>query len=327
MSARAEILLVSLGSTAGLRASDAELCASLERAGASVELVAAAPPRPLRTLALTDLGWAFAARAAARAALPAVRPRAVLYSTITAALLAPARGAVRFDALAAANRPGRHGVWQRPRERAVLARAPLLLPVSREALAGAPARHGPVVVVPIAVERSGPLLGAGERDIAAITYAADAHKKGLDRVLAAWALARRDEEELLVAGGAPVPAAPGVRALGALERSEYRALLRRARIFLAAPRREEHGIAQLEALADGAALVTGDSDLEYPALAPARAADPRLTRGELAAAIRIALDDPRPGYAEAVAPLLEPHRAASIDRIVAEEVLPRLLGG
>ena len=54
-----DVLIVSLGSTAGLRAADAELADSLRRAGASVvALVAAAPPRRLRTLALTDLAWA-----------------------------------------------------------------------------------------------------------------------------------------------------------------------------------------------------------------------------------------------------------------------------
>ena len=35
----AEVLLVSLGSTSGLRASDAELAASLERAGAAAPLI------------------------------------------------------------------------------------------------------------------------------------------------------------------------------------------------------------------------------------------------------------------------------------------------
>ena len=272
----AEILLVSLGATAGLRASDAELAASIERAGVSVEIAAAAPPRRMRTMALTDLAWSLAARAAARAAGERARRDAVIYSTITAALLAPVPGAIRFDALAARNRPGRHGVWQRPRERALLARAPLLLPVSERALDGAPPGHAAAVVVPIAVERSGPLLAGPARDIAAITYAADAHKKGLDRVLAAWARARRGDEELLVAGGAGVAATEGVRAIGALDRPAYRALLRRARIYIAAPRREEHGIAQLEALADGAMLVSAETAVPYAALPwPAAPSRPR----------------------------------------------------
>jgi hypothetical protein len=322
----AEILLVSLGSTAGLRAADAELAASLERAGAAVALAAALAPRSWRTLALTDLAWSRAARAATLEALARERPRAVIYSTITAALLAPLPGAIRFDALCAQNRPGRHGLWQRPRERIVLARAPLLLPVSEGALSGAPPGSGRAVVVPIAVEPSGPWLAASQRDIAAITYAANPHKKGLDRVLAAWAKARRGGEELLVAGVDEAPRMDGVRVVGTLERSAYRALLRRARLFIAAPRREEYGIAQLEALADGAMLVSTETHLPYAALALAREVDPRLIGADLAGAIRLALDEPRPEYAAAIAPLLEPFSPASVDRVVAKQVLPSLIG-
>ena len=88
--ARADVLLVSLGSTAGLRAADAELRGALERAGARVAVAAAAPQPDVRTFALTDLVWARAARAAARAAIHDHDPRAIVYSTITAALLWPA---------------------------------------------------------------------------------------------------------------------------------------------------------------------------------------------------------------------------------------------
>src|SRR4051812_24670756 len=185
---RADVLPVSLGSTAGLRAADAELHAALARGGASVVQVAARPQPDVRTLVLTDLVWARAAGAATRAALRAHRPRAVLYSTVTAAFPWLAPGAIRFDAPAAANRPGRHGLWQRPLERRRLRQAPLLVPWAEGSLAEAPAPRAPAVVVPIPVEPSGP--SAGERDIAAITYAANPHKKGLDRVLAAWAQAR-----------------------------------------------------------------------------------------------------------------------------------------
>jgi glycosyltransferase involved in cell wall biosynthesis len=321
-----KVLLVSLGSTAGLRASDAELAASLGRAGADVTVAAASPPRAVRTLALTDLSWARAARVAASAAIARERPDAVIYSTITAALLAPAPGAIRLDALSAGNRPGRHGLWQRPRERIVLTRAPLLLPVSEGALAGAPARHGPVIVVPIAVERSGPLLAGPARDIAAITYATNPAKKGLDVVLQAWSAARREDEELAIAGISDLAVPEGVRLLGMLEHGAYRALLRRARLYLAASRREEYGIAQLEALADGAILVSTETANSYPALDIARELDARLIGPDLAAAIRLALDDPRAGYTAAAAPSLQRFAAASVDRIVAEEVLPALIG-
>src|SRR5207244_9119177 len=110
-----------------------------------------------------------------------------------------------------ANRPGRHGLWQRPLERRRLAQAPLLLPWSEAAIAEAPAavrERGRVSVVPVPVApAAAPGDGAGppERDIAAVTYAANPAKKGLDRVLEAWRRLRAEGaaaagEELLVAG-------------------------------------------------------------------------------------------------------------------------------
>src|SRR5215218_9422912 len=155
---RADVLLVSLGGTAGLREADAELAASLRRAGAEVAEARAERVREWRTYALIEFAWALSARAAARAAIAEHRPRAVIYSSTTAALLAPARGAIRFDAPAAGNRPGRHGVWQRPVERRRFAAAPLLLPWSAGALAEAPCPRAPAIVLPMPVEASGPLV-------------------------------------------------------------------------------------------------------------------------------------------------------------------------
>jgi glycosyltransferase involved in cell wall biosynthesis len=319
----ADVLLVSLGSTAGLRAADGELAGALQRAGASVAVVAARARRDVRTLALTDLAWALAARAAARSGIEEHRPRAVVYSTVTAALLWPRPGAIRFDAPASGNRPGRHGVWQRPVERRRLREAPLLVPQAAGALDESPSPRAPAVVVPIPVEPSGP--PAAERDIAAITYAANPEKKGLDRVLAAWAVARRGNEELVVTGTDRVPRAPGVRAAGSLASEEYRALLRRARVFMTAPRREDYGVAQLEALADGCALVTTAAPGPYAALPLARALDARLVTDDLATALRTALDDPPPGYAERALQALAPYRRAAVDATVRDELLPALL--
>ncbi|HEV2999757.1 MAG TPA: glycosyltransferase [Solirubrobacteraceae bacterium] len=315
-----DVLLVSLGSTHGWRVADAALAASLRRAGASVELVEAQRPREVRTFALTDLGWALAARRAAAGALERMEPRAILYSTSTAALLAPRPGAIRFDALAAGNRPGRHGAWQRPLERRRVAAAPLLVPMSEQALAEAPRRRAPAVVVPVPVEPSGE---PGERDVAAITYASDPVKKGLGRVLDAWARVRRDGEELVVATEHEV-SAPGVRTVRARGEA-FRALLRRARVYVVAPRREDFGIAQLEALADGCRLVTTAPPGPYVARDLARALDPRLVGDDLATAIRTALDDPAPGYAERARELLRPFAPAAVDAAVANELLPRLL--
>ncbi len=330
-----DVLLVSLGSTSGLREADAELAASLERAGARVAVARAGVPRPVRTLALTDLTWAVAARRAAAAALRELAPRAVLYSSTTAALLGPAAGAVRFDAPAAGNRPGRHGIWQRPAEARRLSRSPLLVPWSAEALAEAPprVRAVPAVVVPVPVAPSG---RAGPRDLAAITYGAHPEKKGLDRVLAAWAAVREPREELVVAGlsaadaarrlGGQAAATPGVRFAGHLPREAYRALVRRARVFVTAPRREDHGIAQLEALADGCALVSTPAPGPYVALNLARALDPRLVGEDLPGQLRAALREPAAGHAERARAAVAPLAPAAVDRIVAERLLPALLG-
>ncbi len=337
-----DVLIVSLGSTPGLRSADEALAGSLERAGASVQLIAAQRPRPVRTMALTDLQWARAARAAARRRLagsPAGEPRSIIYSSTTAALLWPRPGAIRFDAPAAGNRPGRHGLWQRPLERRRLAAAPLLLPLSAGGLAEVPpsARRGDrALILGLLAEPSGP--PAPERDIAAITYAANPHKKGLDRVLAAWRQLRAsgsDPGELLVAGadhgelsagGFELDREPGVRSLGRLGAGEYRALLRRARVFLCAPRREDYGAAQLEALADGCLLVSTPAPGPYAALAIARRLDGRLVSDDLAGALRIAFESPPEGYAERALAELEPFSQAAIDARVAGELLPRLLG-
>jgi Glycosyl transferases group 1 len=316
-----DVLLVSLGSTIGLREADAELAGSLRRAGADVALVTARRPREWRTYAALELAWALSARRAAAAAIAERAPRSIVYSSITAALLAPAPGAIRFDAPAAASRPGRHGIWQRPVERRRLAAAPLLAPWSDGGLAEAPRPHAPAVVVPVPVAPSGP---SGDRDIAAITYGANPEKKGLDRVLAAWSAARRGDEELVVAG-LERPDTPGVRFAGRLPRAEYRALLRRARVFVTAPRREDYGIAQLEALADGCALVTAPAPGPYAALPLARELDRRLVSWELGRAIRVALDEPVEGYAARALERLAPWRPEAVDRVVSAELLPRLV--
>jgi hypothetical protein len=308
-----DVLLVSLGSTGGWRAADAQLAGSLERAGATVALATAAPQRDVRTFALTDLVWARAARVAAQRGIAEHAPRAIVYCTTTAALLWPQPGAIRFDTLARESRPGRHGLWQRPLERRRLAQAPLLIPMTPDQ---------PGLTVPVPVEPSG---AASERDLAAVAYVPDPVKRRLDVLLAAWDAARR-EGEVLVVEGAVGPPREGVRFAGQVAPEEFRALLRRTRLFVAAPAREDYWIAPLEALADGCALVTTPAAGPYPALAITRAIDARLVTTDLAGGIRTALDDPVPDYAGHAAEALTPFRRPAVDRAVAEELLPRLLG-
>lgn len=342
------MLIVSLGATPGWRDADAALASGLRTAGLSVELAVARRPREVRTFALTDLTWALAARRAARAGIAAHHPRAVIYSTITAALLWPRRGAIRFDEAAAGNRPGRHGLWQRPLERRRLARAPLLLALSdggaRAVRSLVPQAADPIVV-PAPIAGSGPGAPPSEsgRDVAALTYAAAPEKKGLDRVLAAWAQARHAGELLVVAGleperratwlaraglGGVAPAAAeerlGVRFIDLLPYDEYRALLRRTRLHVTAPRHEDHGITQLEALADGCMLVTTAPAGPYPALELARELDPRLVGDDVAGALRIALDDPARDYPRRAGVLLEPLAPERVAQTIRERVAPAL---
>jgi hypothetical protein len=252
-----------------------------------------------------------------------VRPRAVIYSTVTAALLAPAPGAIRFDALAARNRPGRHGVWQRVVERRRLVQAPLVLTMSERSLEPLRGRHPETVVVPSPVRTSGPIDLT--RDVTAMMYAGDPEKKRLDFILKAWSRARSGDEVMLVAGTDQLDPVAGVEAVGRLAPDEYRALLRRTKVFIAAPKREDYGIAPLEALADGCLLVTTPAPGPYPARELARELDSRLVDESLVKAIRIALDDPLPGYAERAATLLEPFSPGAVRRTITARVLPRLL--
>jgi glycosyltransferase involved in cell wall biosynthesis len=341
-----DVLIVSLGSTQGLRIADEELRSSLARAGASVALARALAPAPTRTLMLTDLAWARAARAAATRALgeQPSPPRAIVYSSTTAALLWPRPGAIRFDAPASGNRAGRHGLWQRPLERRRLEQAPLLLPWSEGGLDELPMPEpyrARSLVLPVPVQFSGaPTVDVeSPRDIAAITYAANPVKKGLDRVLAAWRRVRPElpagkPAELVVAGasaaeigraGIGVGADDGVRIVGRLAPAEYRALLRRARVFVCAPRREDYGIAQLEALADGCLLVTTPAPGPYAALPAARALDPRLVSEDLEHALRVALIDLAGATVSARTQLAAFTRDA-VDHLVAQQLIPRLLG-
>jgi glycosyl transferase family 1 len=328
-----DVLLVSVGATTGWRAAARELQGALSLAGARAQIADVGAVPEVRTFMLTDLVQARAARRTAIAAISEHRPRALIYCSITAALLWPAPGAIWLDALAAENRPGRHGAWQRVIERRRVAGAPLLMTMAASEDALAPlgsSPHPDAVVVPVAIQKptgDGPAHPARPRDVDVLAYTADPVKRRLDLILDSWARARREGETLVVAGIDRSPAPPGVRFVGRLAPDAYRALQRRARVFVTAPRREDFGIAALEALADGAMLVTTPSPGAYPALALARSLDPRLVSEDLAGAVRRALDDPVDGYADRAAELLEPFGRAAVAATLSERVLPRLLPG
>jgi hypothetical protein len=227
-----DVLVVSVDTTTGWRTSARALTGALSRAGARAELVETGPVAQVRTFALTDLVQARAARAAYSRAVAAAggEPGAVVYCAVTAALLWPRPGAIWLDAVAAENRPGRHGVWQRQVERRRLRQAPLVLAMSEHALAPLPGIRPDAIVLPSPVEPSGPLAAERdterdtegdterdtERDIDVLAYAGDPEKKRLHVMLETWSRVRAGGEELVVAGVEGAPPLDGVRFAGRL---------------------------------------------------------------------------------------------------------------
>jgi glycosyltransferase involved in cell wall biosynthesis len=345
--AAVDIAIVSLGTTMGWRRGDEALAEQIEAAGASCEL------RPMRlgaavhlqrSMALTDVIQALAARRAATG----VDARAVIYSSITAALLQPLRRphAVRFDTIAALSRPGVGGAWQRRREQAVLGRADLLLPWSEAAgeaaLTSARPRRPDVVVLPCVVDVGD---GGGVDAPEATAYAANPEKRGLDVLCAAWSAAAPDRARLVVGGierdealrwlarkGVAEPR--GVEFAGAVPRERWTALVAGSRVYVSAARYEDWGIAQMEALAAGTPLVTVPTPGPNVALPIARRLAPGLvatdsTAPALATAIRSGLalgDADRASYAAAARRALVPYSDAALRTVVAEQVVPALLG-
>lgn len=343
-----DVAIVSLATTMGWRAADEALARQIEAAGASCELRTlrlGAARRLQRGMAAVDAVQALGARRAARG----VDARAVIYSSVTAALLQPLRRphAVRFDAIAALNRPGPSGLWQRRRERAVLGRADLLLPWSEpaaeaaRAVVRATAAPDSVVVPCVVPAPSPPATDAPD----ATAYAADPDKRRLDLVCEAWRLGAPEGARLVVAGieredalrwlarrGAADPS-PGVTFAGTLPRERWTALVAGSRAYVSAARYEDWGIAQMEALAAGTPLVTVASPGPNVALPLARRLAPELVAdGDEAAALARALasalamdEDAREAYASKARELLAPYSEDAVQAIVAERVLPALL--
>lgn len=343
-----DVLLLSLGTTLGWRMADSAFLEQLERAGASTAAASVrmgASARLRRAYPVIDLVEASAARRALRAALRRHGPRSLVISSITAAMLADTEGlpfAVRLDAPARLNRPGARNAVVHALERRALGRARLVLPWSRAAAAALPDRSARAIVVPPPIAASGP--ASRDREHLAVAYTPDVKAKGLDIVCAAWGRAQLEGARLEVFGvereralthlgrtGTVLP--PGVGFRGKTPSAEFRAALRRARAYVGGARWEDFGMAPLEALSDGALLVTVPSGGPFEALALARLLAPELVAADvsahsLAAALRTAFDLPDehlPAYRERAAALLEPFGPAAIERVVAREVLPQLL--
>jgi glycosyltransferase involved in cell wall biosynthesis len=300
-----------------------------------------------RQSTMTDIVEARAARNAASG----IKARVIIYSTVTAALMQKPSGpyAVRFDSPAADNRQGLGGGWSRRKEMKVLSGATLLLPWGQAALAAIPpeVRNVPAIALPVPIqaapsaERSASMAGTGERDIDALAYAGYPEKRGLDILVQAWqATGFADQRRLRVTGidrtralewlkKRKIEEPAGIEWTGLLEPGQFRYTLSRARVFVNASRREDHGLSQLEALASGAALVTVASEGPYEALPIAIKLDPRLVSPtpnpqSLAFALRAGFQVDLEDYGARAAELLAPYQREAVERTFVEQVVPAL---
>lgn len=349
--ARPDVLMLSLGTTLGWRVADEMLVAQLRRAGVKTEIASVrrgAADRLRRGYPLNDLVEMHAARRAARSAVERLEPRALIVSSTTAAMAlprVPLPYAVRFDAPARLNRPGARNRFLHTLERRALSRARLTIPFSvagAEALPEGAAR--PVVVSP-PIDPSAPAGPGGERERLAVAYTPDPKAKGLDVVVAAWAAAGVENARLDVYGldpdwarshlaraGVGLPAS--VVLCGTVPAERFRAALRRAHAYAAGARWEDWGQAPLEALADGALLVTTPAGGPYEGLRLARELDTSLVAERveptaLAEAIRTAFELPGErvvAYRERATELMRPYRSEAVQQTVARELVPALLG-
>ena len=340
---------MSLGTTLGWRLGDATFLEQVQRAGATaaavrVQLGAAGALR--RGYPANDLVEALAARRTVAGAVARVRPRALVVSTTTAAMLLPALPvpyAVRLDAPARMNRPGLRNAVLWPLERRGVGRARLVWPMSAQACEARPAGSAPAVVLPPPVVASGP--PPAERQRVAAAYVPDPRAKGLDVVCAAWGRAAIEDARLEVFGIEPergraylaeagVQEPASVEWRGIVPAEEFRRALRGGHAYVGGARWEDFGRAPLEALADGALLVTASSGGPFAALEHALELEPGLVApgidpDGLAAALRraFALEPAEAAaYRERAARLMERYHPERIQRTVEREVLPALLG-
>jgi hypothetical protein len=347
-----DVLLVSPGTTAGWRRADGELADVLKEIGLEVAICSSdyrIARHFRRSVLTTDLAEAAAMRHATTEALRRHRPKGVVYSSPQAAMLQPVarleRAAIRFDVPAAVNRQGFGSGLLHSLERRAVRRARVLLPWGLEAGRDALDLAGGQPVVPLPISIDAPVRNRPHRDPIALTYAGNPAKKGLDIVAEAWSRGAPPGWRLVVTGidadrgrsflqrhGVETP--ENVEWVGALEPDRYLELVGRASIFLSASRYEDYGLAQLEALAQGALLVTCPSEGRFEALGIQRELDPRLVAADcspdaLACALALAQSlgtEDRLSLQKRARMHLQPYSRDEVKRRLQEEVLPLLLG-
>jgi len=345
-----DVLVLSLGTTRGLRLANAELVEMLREAGVSVAAVGTRiglTNALRRAYPVNDVVEAIAARRALVSALRRYEPRALIVSTTTAALLIGDPGvpfAVWLDSPARLNRPGLASMPLHVLERRQLARARVLMPHSPGAVAALPIGAAPTVVLPPPVPAA-PGSQDSAREPVAVGYTPDPKAKGLALLCAAWEQASLPGARLLIAGipreraveflaRRDVRVPPGAELVGMLPQPSFWDLLGRARVFVSAAEWEDFGVAPLEALDRGAALVCAPGGGPFPGLALARSLAPDFVAtdreaGAVARALEAAFaadDAMLAAYRVAARAALAPYRPHALVGRLQDEVLPALLG-
>ena len=351
---KVDILLVFQPTTLGLRVVHGQLRENLISLGLRVASAAAGAGRASALKVgypVIDLIEAAALRSATMDALHRVEPKAIMFETPSALLLEPlgqlGRVAVRFDAPAEMNRPGWRNAWQRRRQRRAFSRVRLLLPATSGAHAWAEMTFPGKEMLPLFSPIAARPVSPASRRKAVTFYAGDPAKKGLDIAVKAWNMANLPGYTLEVIG---IERGDGLAFLasrqlepkgpitwrGRVSPTSFRDLCGSAEIHLATPRFDEYAAAQLEAMSDGAVLVTGTpvrgpyeplliaNQLSPELVAPST--DPTLVG--LALCRAAAMSEPeRRVYRTGAERLLAPYREAAFRGRLADEVLPRLLSG
>jgi hypothetical protein len=359
---RPDVLVLSLGTTRGLRIADGQLVSLLRDAGASVTASGVrigAGDRLRRGYPVNDLIEAAAARRAVTAAVARERPRAVIFSTTTASMMANPGAldgrpyGIWLDSPARLNRPdARNAVlWLLEAHR--MSSAAVVMPLSAPALEALPSGVRRSVVVPIPVPLGGP--PSPERERLVVAYTPDPKAKDIVLVIRTWQRYLELERDpgsavsgpparLVITGIEPGWAAEflrrrGVDSLpervelaGMVSRAEFGALLSRAAVYLSGARWEDFGQAPLQALEAGAALVVAPAGGPFPALGLARELEPSLVAADrspesVANALVAGLGsfDLR-RYQTLARSALAEYEWGAIVRRLRDEVLPLLLG-
>ena len=263
-----DVLVVSLGTTRGLRVADAAFVDQVRRAGATAEAVAVrigALDRLRRGYPVNDLVEAAAARRALQAALAGEPAGGGLLHHHRRDARAEPRGALRGQArLTGGAEPAGHPQQAAARARTARSRRraarAALEPRRRGGVAGDVGAPGGPAAAGGAVRRSGGDPRAGRGGVRA-----GSQGEGALLLCAAWREAAIADARLAVYGieaerarrhlsriGPPEP--EGVEWHGQAPAGEFRAALRGSTAFVHSALWEDFGQAPLEALADGALL-------------------------------------------------------------------------